>query len=300
MLDFDRDIRENIFRFLPHEPTDRPELEAMSTQDLLIVWYNWTSRLVVERPRRVELSRELRDRSNPLFAHVHVGPGLEHLVQHIQAGDDLSPHLSKAALRYGYQQGSRRQDLDLMLNDWRVHHLHLGVQVEPAGYYAQRTDELLFVHFKDDAAFLIDVGTHQDWAARRLLEVIVGNWPDAAIVMPLQEGIRLVHEPTEDEYLRLRRSGVTVTGLTIDGRVWCPTGFMSIARTSLRAVEYAHETLQASQKLEEVVRRGDTNFVDAWPEGVEVPDQRDWHFDYSVNGYWIMHERTTNVGVAYE
>ena len=302
MVAFENDIRDNILRFLPHDADDRVELEAADTSALLVVWFNWTSRLVTQRPRRVHWSHELEQHASPHFASPHVGDGVAHVAAHIEAGDDLSPHLSKAALQYGYQGGAvrRRQDLDLMINDWRIHHLHLGIGLDAGGYFAARTDELLFAHFRHNDAFLIDVGTHGDWAARRLLEVVVHNWPDVGLVQPMAEGLSLVHEPTDEEYLRLRRAGVAVVGLTIDGRVWSPTGFMSTARTSLRAVDYAYATLRVAQQLEEKVRRSDAGFLEGWPEGISIPDTRDWHFDYSVNGYWLLHERNSNVGVPFD
>jgi hypothetical protein len=133
---FGADIRVHVLSVLPYNQCDRADQEAMSTGDLLIIFLNWQNRLIPARARRVYRSRALAN--DPEFAKHRIDA--ERLISKIEKGDNLKPHLSKD-VGIGYQAptprtSARRRDLDLMLNDWQVHHLHISSNVKADGFVA--------------------------------------------------------------------------------------------------------------------------------------------------------------------
>ena len=82
------------------------------------------------------------------------------IVRAIEAGEDLTPRLSRG-VKTAYEPKPmrdkrlhRRRDLDLLIADWGVHHLHLGTTVCADGF-VERGDDLLFAAFGDDTAYLL-------------------------------------------------------------------------------------------------------------------------------------------------
>jgi len=70
---------------------DSGELDAMPLGDLLIQYLNWTGRRVDQRPRRAHLSTPLTD-SQSYQDHRTL---VDAVVAEIEAGDDLTPRLSR-------------------------------------------------------------------------------------------------------------------------------------------------------------------------------------------------------------
>jgi hypothetical protein len=84
---------------------------------------------------------------------------LERIIEEIETGKDLSPRLSRGVV-HGLVKGGRvkanmnfgrRPDLDLLLNDWGIHHLHLPDVLDSDGFVRRNPaldmDMLLFVIF---------------------------------------------------------------------------------------------------------------------------------------------------------
>jgi hypothetical protein len=112
---------------------------------------------------------------------------------------------------------------DGLLNDWNIHHFHLGAQ-NPDGSIA-RTGELLFgMAIRPNTFYALYVGAHGSFADRRLLEIFVNNWPNVADAWRLR-GIQpgpTNWNPTPEE-IRTARSGMTLM-LDINGHFYAPPG----------------------------------------------------------------------------
>jgi hypothetical protein len=210
--------REYVLAAMPDDPSG--ELASMPLGDLLISYGTWRSRLIPASPRACHVSAELAASART----VEYRGGLEAIVAKIKAGDDLTPHLSRA-VAVGHQPGatatnlSRRKDRDLLVADWGIHHLHLSETVESDGF-VERDDDLLFAAFTPSDAYLIGIFPHGSWALKHLLAVIVRNWPDAGLVLPLNSVLGLEPEYTDDERLQLRAAGIASPMVTIDGKVY--------------------------------------------------------------------------------
>lgn len=295
---FEADVRAAVMEALPHDDRDTSELEALSASELLIRLWNWHSRLVVPRPRQVHWSRELL--TNPLRSDERFGPAIDDIVRRLEAGVSVGRYLTKSVgvgfvgLKAAAGLGARR-DLDLMLSDWRIHHLHLSEKVEPDGF-ASRTRELLFAHFQSDRAYLIDIHKHGDWADESIIEVVARNWPDAGIVIKSSVGVRLINSSSSAERRQLRQAGMTAAALEFGGHVWSPTGFMTMAGTSRAAWKYAIYVRERLLQAEHVVLEdGDHELLAQWPVGAPaVPTLRDWHVGWTEHG-WVLYESRTLV-----
>jgi hypothetical protein len=82
-------IRQDLVSRLGPDPSG--ELARASLRDVLIMKMNWRGRFVPERPRTAHLSGELQSAAN----YEEHRSALDAIVGKIEAGDDLSPHLSK-------------------------------------------------------------------------------------------------------------------------------------------------------------------------------------------------------------
>lgn len=261
VTDLEKLIRQDLLGELGSDPSG--ELAAMSLGDLLIVYLNWRFRFVPARPRAAHLSSELLTSAKYLEHRA----AIDAIVAKIKAGGDLSPHLSKRASTAYEPTRSRkasraaRKDLDLLLSEWNIHHLHLSTVIGPDGYVG-RTEDLLFANFQDDDAYLIAIYPHGDWTKTDLGLISIRNWPDAGIFRKLQGVLGLAKPVAETELPTLRNAGLT-TLLEFDGEVYAPAG-QSTAGTSIaasmRSINIMHalrrlrDTLNDRERLSEIAR----------------------------------------------
>lgn len=68
---------------------------------------------------------------------------------------------------------------DLLLNDWGIHHFHLGLAPEPGGYQ-QRTGPLLYAWVADSDLYAITIQAHAAWTDEVLLNEVLDHWPGSA------------------------------------------------------------------------------------------------------------------------
>src|SRR5271167_1636285 len=88
-------IREHILDEMPEDPSGHLAAEPLA--DLLMSFATWRSGLVPAQPRACHLSRELQASAKA----VEHKAALDVVVAKIEAGDDLTPHLSKR-VRHGH------------------------------------------------------------------------------------------------------------------------------------------------------------------------------------------------------
>ena len=223
-------LRRYALAELPSRNGQKHELESLELRDLLAVYGNWRYRCPSARPRHVHVSRELEE-------EMEAGEApevLESLIQRIKDGGDLKPFLSRGVkVALDRRKGTLhhlRKDLDLLLAEWGVHHLHLSTLIQGDGF-AKRTRDLLFVVLRPDDAYLIGIFPHGSWMKRAVAERAVRNWPEAELFLRSNYAIGLTHEWDESESAALRKAGLT-QAMTIDGHVYSPQG-QTLGGTSL-------------------------------------------------------------------
>jgi hypothetical protein len=233
-MDFLSDIRREILAAMPYDRRDThvvAELGRIPTTELVAWFCNWLGRLIHAHPREVHLSQSI------IFRHLTAQQqvDLEVLGDKIRAGADLTPHLS-TRIAHGYRpvRGKKnlrkRLDIDLLLNEWGIHHLHFSRIIESDGF-AKRDGPLLFAVFRAHDAFLLDVGDHSQFEDQHFVEVAVRNWPSANIFIPLK-GVTIAGGTTPEDRKVLRKAGIN-TMIQVDGQAFMPaTGGLSTAGTS--------------------------------------------------------------------
>lgn len=160
------------------------------------------SQFVSARPREIKQS--------PSFLCPEcVRQNFEELRRHIADGDDLCPYLGNNLRKLGKP--------DPMLADWGIWHFHLMPVVLRA---TVNDDYLLFAWLSGDVAYLIAIGTHEDFANTEYLKDLQRNYP-AALGSELDiSGI----DVDSDEYKRLRKLRINAA-IAINGHVYyCPGG----------------------------------------------------------------------------
>ena len=137
-------IRKAIVDGLPFDRPTTTELEKASLSELLFWFGCWRARRIARQPRMVHWSEScLYSRKRAVYA-----AELSVIAHKFAGGDDLNPHLSRSAGRAhvpgqpstGFPADS---EVDRMLSDWGVHHLHLSNSLSSNGF-TMRTRDLLF------------------------------------------------------------------------------------------------------------------------------------------------------------
>jgi hypothetical protein len=183
----------------------------------------------------------------------------------IEHGRDLRKYLSRDVEHavVVIPSARRRPDLDLMLNDWGVHHLHISSEVEANGF-VKRGGPLLFVVFRPDRAYFVDVFDHKSFHKERVLEILVQEWPTDRLIDDVKGFIGIGSQLTEDERRTLRRKHV---GIFFEhaGKIYLPRGGLLAGGYSINALREADRiviqlqnfekaTINRSSALEEVFR----------------------------------------------
>ena len=188
----------------------REDLDALDTRSLVGDYASWRARFPTTRPRSIHESDTLA--ANPLRAQY--AEGLAAVRRDIEAGADLTRYLSSLVR---FPSGR-----DLLLAHAGVHHLHMSDAVRDWGR-VERTEHVLFVAFRPDDAFFIDIYAHEhdgaNWAERAVLGTIVRNWPEAGILVGSDFVTGLTQDYDDDARAVLLKAGVSLS-IAIDGRVW--------------------------------------------------------------------------------
>jgi len=108
-----------------------------------------------------------------------------------------------------------------MLNDWGVHHFHLGENMK--GDFIERTGPLLFALLVEDKFYAIGIFSHGAWADQDIVEIIHRNWSDVVEKYKIK-GVASATQLTEQERLTLRKKNANSLVTVQDGTVYAPLG----------------------------------------------------------------------------
>ena len=287
----EEDVRAGVLAMLPCDATERAALEAEGVSDLLTIYVNWNERLIDPRPRKAHVSDALA--ANPLRHDGRYSAAFDAICACITAGNSLTAHLSRG-IRIGYEARGetpkvlkRRPDLDLLLSDWGVHHLHLSTTIEADGFVA-RTKPLLLGVFHRTDAYLIDIIEHGDWTRESLMETVVRHWPNAGILYEMK-GVTGLARPVEPGSRKLlREAGVNVP-LEIGGKVYMSPRGISTAGTSASAAMQANDLLRDLDMFCERVEADPAYLVGLiLRAGRKPPLSTDLKFVFLPEGYGVL------------
>ncbi len=299
-IDLQSAIRKWAIDTLPYDRNDSDLVAEINSKDahgLLVVYHNWMSRHVFATPRKVHVSAAYKQ--NPITTQRKAD--LDALIAKIKSGKELKPHLSsrvEIVLESSKKKINQRKDLDLMLIEWEIHHLHISQQMQSDGF-VKRDDPLLFAVFHPADAYILDVMTHKDFNRDHILNIMVREFLHAGLVHEVRAGLgqklSLANKLTEDERNDMRKIGVN-TLVEIDGKVYKPAGAISGGGTSVDASRAADKVLITTGKLEAAVRNDPAQFKQfAQSHGLNWPANPKFEFGLIEPHGMAFKELATNL-----
>jgi hypothetical protein len=246
------ELEELIRRYLLDElgPDPSGELFDAELASVVITYLNWRTRFIARRARNVHLASELV--ASTKYAENRAA--VDEMERKIRTGEDLRAHLSRSVATAYIPRASRpskahrRADLDLLVAEWGVHHLHLSTTVDATDGFVTRSKDLLFGHFAEHDAYLIGIFSHGAWAAKEIARICVRNWPAAEIFYEARGVVGLAQPDVDDgARLDLRNAGATSL-LEIDGKVYMPRG-QSTAGTPIHATQFSNHLMHELRRL---------------------------------------------------
>ncbi|MFT4416036.1 hypothetical protein ACLM5H_19425 [Fredinandcohnia humi] len=232
-------------------------------QEISYNYFNWIRRVILPQRRKIYISKEF---SCP---HKHQ-KGLKMLEEKIIKGEHIWPHLSRKLKDLEYN--------DDLLNDWGIHHLHLGEQVESDGYI-KRTGSVLFARFDKLNAYFIDVMDHRSFTKQKMIEIIHRNWPDSIENFRLKGVQNINGIITDDNIASFRKSGVLSFIQIEPGVVYAPPGMgLTTAKTSVQTGREVDFYITRIRQFEDHVRSNIGKFVlVAQKEGNKIGNEMRFH-----------------------
>lgn len=116
---------------IPNDAASRAHAQSKDVLKLMIDYLNWKSRHVAMRPRTVRIEPEVQSDNRWAVDDTRITA----LLGKVTRGEDLTPHLSRAALTDGVSLAAQQpgastedhwSDKDLVLNVMGFHHFHLS------------------------------------------------------------------------------------------------------------------------------------------------------------------------------
>ncbi len=157
-----------------------------------------------------------------------------------------------------------------MLNDWGIHHLHLGTSLKNG--FAKRTGAVLFARFTDETAFFINVLDHsknaslQPWFDQALVRILHKNWPESisqfrvyGVQIPPSHSYDTIKESREDKIEVAGETAIRIskgnTYVSVEDAVYVLIGGgYTTDGTSMEAVIQTKSHVQAIKNLEKYIR----------------------------------------------
>jgi hypothetical protein len=212
-----------------------------------IVFYarylEFLQRRIGQKPRRVLLSDILRsdDRRTRYCKSIDALSGAA------ERGEDLSQFQTKDIEHFTKP--------DLLLNDWGIHHLHLGAP-RAAGSRSKRTEELLFVFLTANSEIcFVDIRDHHSFTEVELLEIINRNWPHLLADFHISHAKNLQPKMTADDRELLRKAGIVTFVELASGQIFAPPGGgVTTARSNINCMRRAQATARTLVEAEKVVQ----------------------------------------------
>jgi hypothetical protein len=285
--DVEQMIKEDILIAIGTDPSG--ELAALALPQLLITYLNWRMRFIPAIPRQAHLSSELL--ASPKYLEHRAA--IDEIVRKIQVGEGLTSHLSNRVNRSYTPTAERksqlqyRQDLDLLLAEWGIHHLHFlaadGSQLH--------IPDLLFASFKPADAFLIGVFDHKSWSDREVARICVTNWPQSGIFHEVHGVVGLAQQFTDDEHALIHNAGGT-SFLEIDGKVYVPPG-QTMAGTPTAATADSNQVAWSLRRLRTLLHDEPEELESILTgAGVDVAGGFTWKAAFEGGRYGIRDEHT--------
>jgi len=218
-----------------------------SDERALITFLGSARRRPAIRPRSVWVADDF-------FCPQDQDDGWKMLREKILNGADLGPHLSLGHMSVA--------NLDGLLNEWGVHHFHLGTRPHHRSpYHVERSPRVLFALVRDDDFYAVNVYRHDgDWEQSSIIDSVHRNWPH---VISRYEVHGIQGEPlTHVQRRRIRKSNFQTTTAASDGKVYISIGGgVSGSGNAIEAIVRAAKLLDGVERLQAAVQEQIQKFI---------------------------------------
>ena len=244
-----------------------------SPDELSYKFFNIRKRIVPALPRAVH-------ESSKLACPQEHQSGYAALKAKFVIGDDVTPHLSKTILSDDYE--------DYLLNDWGIHHFHLGENINDG--FADRTGPLLFALVKDSDVYCIGIKAHGAWSEQDLIRTIHEEWPEAIADYRIKGILGLAYQPTNDDIAKLRKAGVQTMIQIEEGVVYGPIGGgYSTAGTSVQSRMLADRYRRLVRNIEKHVKENAGMFIGKIKEhGLKLERKPRFQLLVDEKGFYVV------------
>jgi hypothetical protein len=190
--------------------------------------------------------------------NIHISPQLQNrteivnIVSMLSKGEDVNPFLSKQVK--GQHQNKKT---DLLRFEWGIYHIHF----EEGG----NGDEMLFVYFDGNEAYLLDILLHEKdgaqhitWTNTDLIQILHDNWPHVISHMIFITDSEEVIKQEERKAMRIKAANASVT--VADKTEYLPIGggFTSSKHPQKAAIN-TMRMLKRTDELESIVLNNENN-----------------------------------------
>ena len=134
----------------------------------------------------------------------------------MESGEDINSLLSTRV-----NKPNQPKYADLLRSEWGIYHLH---------FKEDGSNEMLFVHFKDEDAYLLDILIHENsngsivtWTNTDLIQIMHDNWPH--VIQPYIFNNKSDSPILSVEQRRaLRKKAINTSVIVSDGTEYLPFG----------------------------------------------------------------------------
>ncbi|MER2058058.1 MAG: hypothetical protein ABTA16_04495 [Niallia sp.] len=159
---------------------------------------------------------------------------------------NLGPFFSKRIVDLDYD--------DDLLNDWGIHHLHLGTTLESNGF-VNRTGPVLFARFDEQNTYLINVWSHGNWTNQDMICIIHNNWPESIEDYRLKEVTGLDQSVTDRDIQIARKAHSMLFIEPEPGVIYVPPGMgLTSAGTGIEVIRVSDYYADLMMTYEDVIR----------------------------------------------
>jgi hypothetical protein len=224
-----------------------PAVQNIADEDIVLAFLDARRRRPAGRSRKLWVADDFS--CPPQFAS-----GWQALQTEVSQGADLWPRMSGRHMSL--------DNLDGLLNEWGVHHFHLGTASKADGSgLIERTGPVLFARVTENDFYAINVYHHGEWEKTSVLESLHRNWPDTIRQYRLNG---IAGEPLTDTQRRnLRNVNVQAPTAVSDGTVYMAIGGGVVSSGASSRARMDADMMESDiEKLGPAVQDQLANFLD--------------------------------------
>ncbi|EPC03352.1 hypothetical protein L861_17575 [Litchfieldella anticariensis FP35 = DSM 16096] len=232
----------------------KSQIEYYNLSNLLVHYFTVYSRRIPIIQWNVHVSSKLAERNE-----------ISNIVQKLESGEDVNGLLSNKVKKL-----NQAKHADLLRSEWGIYHLH---------FKENRSEDLLFVYFNEDNAYLLDILKHEKpdgsvvtWTNTDLIQIIHDNWPhiiESSIFKTDSDAPVL----TAEQRRTLRKKTTNTNVVVSDGTEYMPLGGgFSSSKHPVSAVIQSDFLLHRVKQLQASVRDNYSVIEKALAEHTTTPN----------------------------